>query len=800
MFRFIKTSLALLTGTLVLTAQVRLPIRILPNPGGGTPPPVQDSGGGVLQPSDFTLDGYWDINVSGGSSNSMSGLTHRYVGGDLRLMYMFGGAGVVEISLAGKAFGSTIEIGDVTNQWNIGSPVYGGSNQLSYNGGEFFHSIWYEDPSSMSSRLWTTSVLSYADNSEHGHILTRTLNLDGTTSNFHGGRPAGLLDTQVQRNSPNIDFVVGETIRGRTSGSTGIVGSWNSANNDLRLSGISAIFATAPNPGGSEIVDGLTSGAVGTMIFQIGSYGYGDGIALEGISPKQYFGGFAKTPAAFQAKFGVGPYMAGWGGYTSNVAQGTSLGLTDFFFPDPAGFADYSSIPANQIKTGATFVVGTGTTTDWYDSPAPTSYDLGRTLITSVTNYFGNKQLGGTPCGVPILERPTAVPVNCTDGRANWLSPAPDGFGRFPWGNSYTESGAWITGVGKQGLVAIMNGVKGYGWYIGSDVVRDGVTQELHIWDQNLIGNIAAGALQPWKAQPTVMADWSGILHPASAYDSTCIPPTRSHTDCYDGQINGYVNSIGSTFDKTTNKWYVVVNRASTTGSNPRLYRFSVDCDSPAFIQSKHNTYVASSTAQLSIAAPAFTPSAGNAVVVAWSGFYAGVTTAVTVTDTAGNTCDSTTITQQQSIVSHGGVVGLAICPNLSGTLTNDVFTVTYSPPSQYPRVIAAEYSAIQHTSPIDTFTHGSGTTAVVTSFDFTTTHALDLLVAAVTDHSMADTWTAGLLGGVTGTIRDQIDGLMLMDRVTHSVITTLPAQATDDGEVEPYANAINIVALKALP
>jgi hypothetical protein len=69
-------------------------------------------------------------------------------------------------------------------------------------------------------------------------------------------------------------------------------------------------------------------------------------VTLAGLPMKRTYGGVQPVPTWFQSQYGVGPYVVGWGGYTSLVAQGggASMGPTMYAMPDPTNLANGAAI------------------------------------------------------------------------------------------------------------------------------------------------------------------------------------------------------------------------------------------------------------------------------------------------------------------------------------------------------------------------------------------------------------------------------------------------------------------------
>jgi hypothetical protein len=216
------------------------------------------------------------------------------------------------------------------------------------------------------------------------------------------------------------------------------------------------------------------------------------GFSLNGIPGKRTYGGVQRVPAWFQAQYGVGPYVTGWGGYTSLMAQGggASLGLTCYAFPDPASLANGASL---NVKTCADHISGTRNE-DWYKNTgakSPSSFDRG-IRVTPVENYFD----GGDPRPNPPT-RPTEPSIGY------WLSPAPDGFGRWTWGDSYYNNCNWIETSSKKGFVCVAALAGGKAYYQSSSTSYDKRTMEMHVFDPTNLGLVVQGALPPWAVQPS---------------------------------------------------------------------------------------------------------------------------------------------------------------------------------------------------------------------------------------------------------------------------------------------------------
>lgn len=213
---------------------------------------------------------------------------------------------------------------------------------------------------------------------------------------------------------------------------------------------------------------------------------------LQGIGQRAIYGGVQPIPQWFREKYGVTqPYAAGWGGYTSLVAQGLtpSMGLMVCAIPDVSTYPNPTEgIPTSDFRVLADHRSGVSAT-DWYASGSPATMDRGQRNA-NVTNYYDGGELGGQLPPVP----PAAD--------AQWLSPAPDGFGRMVWGDSFYNTGCWIDGPNKQGFVAVLTCAHGNAWYASSTLHSDSRDAELQIFDPDDFGKVLLGQKQPWNVQP----------------------------------------------------------------------------------------------------------------------------------------------------------------------------------------------------------------------------------------------------------------------------------------------------------
>jgi hypothetical protein len=272
-----------------------------------------------------------------------------------------------------------------------------------------------------------------------------------------------------------------------------------------------------------------TLNADGTIANLQGEYGF------VGVSQRAIYGGVQPIPQWFRNKYGIShPYAIGWGGYTSRMAQGLvpSLGLMMLAIPDVSTWKTNLDIPAKDFKILADHRSGTRAQ-DWYGSGKPTKFDRGQRNA-DVVNYYdgGDKR-----------QNPSTPPTEPPAAGAQWLSPAPDGIGRFVWGDTFFNTGCWIDGPNKGGFIVIGTFSRGNTYYMSSAGHNSGRHAELQIFDPHDFGNVLQGKKEPWAVQPgaskLLTKDLAplGLLFPSS------------------GNAQGGV--VGATFDSRTKLLYL---------------------------------------------------------------------------------------------------------------------------------------------------------------------------------------------------------------------------------------------------
>ncbi len=209
---------------------------------------------------------------------------------------------------------------------------------------------------------------------------------------------------------------------------------------------------------------------------------------LQGIQQRRVYGGVVGVPSWFQTTYGTGPYATGWGGYASRMSAGggVSLGPTFYTFPEPTGYpAGNDTIPTSAFKAlmdHSAALLGA----DWYANGVPTSFDRG-VRNTDVINQYD------TPY---------------------WQSPAPDGLGRWTWGDSNWNTGCWIETSDKQGFILIPLLCSGRTWYETSTLHCEHMTTEIQVFDPNMLGQVAQGTRASWNTYPTNRWEITSVCTP----------------------------------------------------------------------------------------------------------------------------------------------------------------------------------------------------------------------------------------------------------------------------------------------
>jgi hypothetical protein len=266
---------------------------------------------------------------------------------------------------------------------------------------------------------------------------------------------------------------------------------------------------------------------------------------LEGVGQRAIYGGIQRVPAWFRAQYGTEEYACGWGGYTSRLGQGLvpALGLDLFTFPEPTAYPDGSVVPIGSYHVLADHRSGS-VATDWYPAGVPAAFDRG-IRNADVKNEFE---------------------------AGEWTSPAPDGLGRWVWGDSFYNTGAWIDDDAgtrlRHGFIAVGTFYAGRAWYETSTLHCDRRTAEIQVFDPAHLAQAAAGLRPPWSVQPARRIDITAFLRepatPNNLYGCTGNSPAGG--------------ASGASFDPITSRLYILSYNAGNGGAQPdsAIYVFQV--------------------------------------------------------------------------------------------------------------------------------------------------------------------------------------------------------------------------------
>lgn len=401
-------------------------------------PPQRLRSKNVLTAADFRYLGYFDLEL-GGEFTLGSGLTHRYVNGELRFLALSHATSPPVYRL--REFIAPAGLGGRVTATSAGwTDIWQG--RLGDANGRH-HGLWWEEARE---RLWSLSAIDYPN------------------------------DAQMMRTGAIALVELGAS--GTVASSRGLVG-------------------------------------------------------LEDVGTRKIYGGAVAVPAWFQKAYGVGPYAVGFGGYSSRMNQGlsASMGPVLITIPDPGTLADGANVASGDYKVLMDHAAANGGA-DWYSngSLTPSRFDRG-----SRTPDYVNFYEGGTYPGTP----------------GSWQR-APDGRGRWVWGDSAYQTGMWIDLPNKHGFVLVPTVHTGNVWYQNSTLNWNGRTAEFQVYDPLQLGEVAQGRRPVWGVKPTDI--WR---------------PEWQAAGRTGGQGNGPAVS-GATFDARTNRVYVRWNRASGTWPNTK--------------------------------------------------------------------------------------------------------------------------------------------------------------------------------------------------------------------------------------
>lgn len=250
-------------------------------------------------------------------------------------------------------------------------------------------------------------------------------------------------------------------------------------------------------------------------------------LALDGLSPRRYFGNFVRIPPSWQALLGVGPYAVGGGGYLSTMCvDSVSMGPTLYGIPAP----DWPSghVPSSAIRTLMDHGAGSCQAAWYPGASAPTTYDRG-VRNTDVAEEYDT-----------------------------WISPAPDGLGRWTWADQVWNTVNWIDTSARHGVLLLASLANGRAWYQYSTLHSDRQTVEAQVFDPNDFVAVLNGSVPPSRVQPRSRQ----IL---STPDLRVKPFDGNTPSC---------RMAGASFDPITNRVYgYVPNAADGLG---RIYAWQI--------------------------------------------------------------------------------------------------------------------------------------------------------------------------------------------------------------------------------
>jgi hypothetical protein len=235
---------------------------------------------------------------------------------------------------------------------------------------------------------------------------------------------------------------------------------------------------------------------------------------LAGVQQRRVYGGVVGIPQWFRDLYGTAAYGVGWGGYASRMGLGVSMGPTFYAIPEPTTYAA-GDIPAGAFKTIMDHSGGTRAT-DWYASGEPTSFDRGVRNSDVINDY----------------------------DKPGWQSPAPDGLGRWTWGDSNWNTGCWIEMPTHFGFITVPKLCNGRTWYETSTLHCQRQSAEIQVFDPRELGEAALGTRASWDT------------YPASRWEITsdCLPFGLLWGRSGNGPDGG---PCGASYDKTTRRLYV---------------------------------------------------------------------------------------------------------------------------------------------------------------------------------------------------------------------------------------------------
>ena len=565
----------------------------------------------LLQASDFLYKGYILVNNTTASGiNYGQGFTSRRVGGQLRFIttaFTSSGASVFNIvefqppsisSYTGSYTTPlcTVTSANLTNTWAAASvfPIV--------NSGGWWIGLWWEDSTtnpwySGSGRMWLHCSQDYPGSSvstypglSNGQTVDYTFmasaiavcNLDsigsGTVSNFTGFY--GFENPTAMQ--ANYSLAISSRC---VTGCTASVPSWIQTTYGLKpyMYGFGGYYSKG-NQGGT-----ISQGLIAVACNDLTTITTNTNAAVGNVAPLPYTNWtpsilngtgadwtIPNTAIQILADHRSGEFNA-QDNYASGMAnwdRGARLNTTPIYnyFDGGENYTFPGTVSVNIGSTSVTF--GTAQTpsailgnylhcigdsdqqrylftsnTDNQHFTLATSYAGVANQVNSTGATVGYPGNGIVSDAAEMAWYSSHTPFPKPDGQ--WLSPAPDGYGRFVGqGDRYYSSGLWIDGPSKQGFLTCFSGQGGWSGYVNSHGGNAYTASELHVFDPADFGAVVAATKNPWNVQPKAFLDLT--------------PDVTALGGCNPG-INSYPQGI--TFDLSTKLLYVYTSNFNNASS-----------------------------------------------------------------------------------------------------------------------------------------------------------------------------------------------------------------------------------------
>ncbi len=523
-------------------------------------------GGSVLSADAFTLLGSWfmPMNSLAGQSVYCKGLTHRYVGSELRLLTMDYGDGhydCLEFTLP-AAF-ANISGANLKNKF-LGQNFWG--NRVSSVVATCHFDIFWEDQSGGTGgagRMFSTMGPDYPQQgpgfdarSIASAVMVRNLsNSGGVVTNLNG--IWGYQNVSCRCVMGGMGVVPGwfQALYGLSYPYVFGFGGYSSLINQGGTCSLGLVAILSPDPSGYTSTYPIESwglappynGSGDDWSIPTSDYRIGSDHRSGSVPNNDWYTSYT-TPSAIPYDRGVC--------LTAAFNYYDKLDATFTYNRNPTGFALFTNgsvtvtfANPQTLKTGdiiATFPDSGGDPANsvYYTHAAVVAAGItNQTSVTLTAPYTG----ANANTYWAAFDNPATLERGISSGNGVWQSPAPDGRSRWPWGNSYFGAVSWVDGL-KTGIVGICSASAGkafYGTVSGNFLISDDSKFEIHVFDPADIAAAALGTKNPWLVQPVSMRDITADFH----------------ADLLNWPRNTDASAVvGATFDGTTNTFYILVN------------------------------------------------------------------------------------------------------------------------------------------------------------------------------------------------------------------------------------------------